>query len=309
MIGRPSVTSFQPRSSRLSRRSALQRLGGAGVLAGLAAAGGKRDVALAQEDGLPAPPPPELSLWTELIGFRPPVAIQESVNDRFSLPIVGGNVFQPVEDGVGPINLDYYPVTITDWPTVDGETFTPERLILYLREGTHLNALVEAADTEFSPYDADPDGPIWASSDPTGAVVHIDMALDIANPDDGAVVVTEAGIDYWIFSTLWTAGDLYHPVNGNRWFGFFLEDDGSYTFATLGADRVSTSVNDLLVADSIFEGADRLWLTLQRGLANFITAGGGTAIVGEAFSERYQWDGPDGVKGMYFNPTGEWIDV
>jgi hypothetical protein len=122
------------------------------------------------------------------------------------------------------------------------------------------------------------------------------------------VVVTDAGIDYWIFSTIWTSGDGYHPVSGNSWFGVSLGEDGNYIFATSGADRVTTWVDDAF-SGTVFAGADSLWRSLQQGITNFIITNGGDAVVGDPFSQRYQWDGADGVQAQYFHPTGEWLDI
>lgn len=254
---------------------------------------------------LQAPPPPALDGWSYLINFRPSPSLQTTVNDRFSIPLVGGNVFQPIENGYGPINLDYYPVSVSQLPIISGTQWTADELLVYLRN--HFNDFIDTSFAEFAPYDADIDGATWAAADPTGAVVHIDMRFGgpAANPDDGTVVVSEAANSYWIFSTLWSTGDLYHPVSGNRGFGYNVEDDGSYTFYTWGADRVTTWIDDL-AAESVFAGANGLWLSLQQGLANFVIANGGAASIGVASSDRYEWDEPTGVQPQYFAPAGTW---
>jgi hypothetical protein len=91
---------------------------------------------------------------------------------------------------------------------------------------------------------------LWESKDPTGAVMS--FVLDNHTPalalaatlkgvkivlEQGDVVVTCATPTQFIFTTVTTKADGFHPVSGNRGFGIRGNTDGSWTFYTMGADR------------------------------------------------------------------------
>jgi Phage-related lysozyme (muraminidase) len=234
--------------------------------------------------------------WASLISFRPPVSVQTAVKGKG----IHWHVHR-IEDAYGDINLDYYPVTVTRLPTVAGRMLTAEELLSHVR--LNLNRFVDTNNSEFAPYDSG-EARTWSSSSPLGSVVHIDMkaAGGWINVDDGSVVVSEYAADHWIFSTIWTVLDQAHPVSGNRRFGFTREGT-SYTFYTRGADRC-TGLLDTAAMAIVFSAAHNLWLSLQRGIASFITSSGGSASVGTATSVRTPWSS---IQPTYHHPTVGWV--
>lgn len=77
------------------------------------------------------------------------------------------------------------------------------------------------------------------------AVVHIDMI------QGGSVILSDYQNSYlpsnyqshnFIFSTLVTPLDGFHPVSGNRKFGIYTDISGGFTFFTMGLDRISKNI-------------------------------------------------------------------
>jgi hypothetical protein len=98
--------------------------------------------------------------------------------------------------------------------------------------------------------------------------------------------------------------DWGHPVSGNRAFGYFTNDDGSYTFYTQGADR-ATAIVDHIGSFIAFNAADALWQSFQNEIVSFVTdpSRGGSAAKEQRHWERYSW--PD-VSGLYWSPMEDW---
>lgn len=225
----------------------------------------------------PAPPPPALDEWIFLTRFAPPLA----VTNRFTKFTPDAKLHR-LAAARGLLNLDYYPLHATLPAGVQ-----PQAVLREMR--LRFNKLVDQRMANFEPYD-DEENTLWSSPTPTGAVLHIDMRTGgpLANLDDGSVVVAEAADDHWIFSTVWTPLDLGHPVSGNRWFGYFENGDGTYTFGNRGADR-PTGLIDHLADGTIFSSGHALWLSLQQGLARLIETMGGDADIKPATFGQYSW--------------------
>lgn len=249
---------------------------------------------------------PSLSIplmdWDDLMSFRPPASVQSSLATRF----ISGNAMAAhrIEDGYGPINLDYYPISISKLPTIPiitGRAATAEELLNYIR--LNFNNFLDSTVATFGPEEA-VDNTLWKSSNPLNAVMLFKMILLVTplNPDDGAVVIGEYTSDHWIFSTVFTGSDLGHPVSGNRQFGF-LQEKGGYTFYTRGADRL-TSILDYAIAPLAFNRADTLWKGFQQRIINFVNSNGGLASLVLPISERWDWDV---VKKLYYAPTTIWV--
>lgn len=238
---------------------------------------------------------PDLSAWQELIRFFPPADITNALRSKMTgIAVWDGWPVQRFDRAHGPINLDHYPVKVTRMPSVDGQHLSPEAMLERVRLG--LNDIVDNRFANFAPYDDD-EAAIWTSPNPEKAVLHIDMRMGgaWANPDDGSVACTRSRPDHWIFSTIWTIGDIFHPVTGNRRFGFVPGDGGSVMFYTRGADRPA-QLHDAALQDTIFSGAHSLWMSFQQGLKAWVDGHGGAAEIVTATSERYDWDA---VKAAY----------
>ncbi len=187
----------------------------------------------------------------------------------------------------GDLNTDFYRVRIDAFPTLGGVLTTPETLIKYIR--LHINDLIDTDISDFSPYDAAVDGPVWNSDNPLEAV----MKIDIAGPDNASVAVTSFNPRGWRFSTVHTPDTGTHPVSGHR--DFFIGRDSKnrkFYFVVKGLDMSSTGVAGLgfpIGGEYGFGKADELWVSLQDKLIAFINANGGSAAKGGRYSERIDW--------------------
>lgn len=226
-----------------------------------------------------------LPLWRYLLAFRPPQFVRDEIAARGRDWAV---LF--VEDAVGVLNLDFYPVTVTEMPVLGGVPATATTLLQTVRRD--INVAVDPSYCTFSPFD-DVERTRWLSATPVGSVVHIDMKLTAGpasiNLEDGSVVCGEAAADHWIFSTLRAPGDFDHPVSGNRWFGYSAAGGGAATFFTCGLDRPTGDI-DSAAAAGVFAGTASTWRSFQEGLVRLVTDNGGAARIGTPHSDRYDWE-------------------
>ena len=244
---------------------------------------------------------PNLSAWSDLISMRPPKAVQQTVRKRFGMNVLDWTGHR-LESGQGDINLDFYPVRVTRLPQQGGGS-TPSGLLKIIR--LWLNNYIDKTVSTFKPYEAPLDDGVWTSDNPLGAVVSIQMLKLGLEVDRGSVVVSSFRPDRWVFSTVWTPNDLGHPVSGNRAFGYFLNEDGSCTFYTRGADRTTGLIDyGAAAVGQVFSAADQLWLSLQDGIVNYVKTNGGEATKEPRHSERYPW--PE-VSTTYWRPVEDWI--
>jgi hypothetical protein len=239
-----------------------------------------------------------------LISFRPSITVQQEFRRR-------GGVFwhiQGIENGAGPVNLDNYRVKILELPSLKGLD-SLRGLLNYVR--LNINRFVDPDRARFSPYSA-ADAARWNSNYPLGAVLHIDLGADwgALNPEDGSVLCSSHSDTHWTFSTVHTPADQYHPVSGNREFGFYTLSGPSASSAPYGgsfiyvraADRVSPSYFNEQLSTTIFSGGHQTWLSFQHRLAGYINAIGGKAIIVPAYSTRYAWD----VMAKKHRPRVDW---
>jgi hypothetical protein len=260
--------------------------------------------------------------WQDLVSFRPAATWQQNVIDRTdpNLPFLGKWAVQYIEDGVGLINLDYYPVSIATLPIKPGTgvRFTGPEFVTFVRK--NLNYLVDfppgVTQPMFQPHDTrwgfpnyNHDIGPWSNDNPVGAVVSIEVAGvgGVLGLEYGAVLASKyknsPSLSYWRFSSIYTQWDSYHPVSGNREFGI-KQVGPHWEFYTRGADRTSNTqyhINNLFV----FDGGHQVWLSFQRKLAAFINNNGGSATPLVAISQRYNW--VEICRG-YWYPTRAWID-
>lgn len=213
-------------------------------------------------------------LWSDLLRFEVPVSVVTALAAR-------NMKVQRFDDAIGDLNLDLYPVKVVKLPKINGVTVDEAGLLNHLR--LNLNTFVNTSYSEFIPY-AGTDDTKWSSADPVGTVIKI----DIAGPDNAAVVASLVENSRWRFSTIQTPDTGSHPVSGNREFGFRKTDDGSTIYYTRGADRTTETFETMF--DSIaFSSADKLWMSLQDKLENFVNKNGGTAVKLDRFSRQFKW--------------------
>ena len=97
----------------------------------------------------------------------------------------------------------------------------------------------------------------------------------------------------------WSWPDGFHPVSGNRQFGYFVNGEGNMEIYTRGADRfyVPSSSNGepnfgtllgYMLEDFAYAGADNLWKSLQERINNYVNAPqrGGMAVKKEPVIRR-----------------------
>jgi hypothetical protein len=249
-----------------------------------------------------SPPLPNLNLWANLISFRPPVGIQTNIRGR-GLPLVGKWNFHHIEDGIGPVNLDYYAVKVSSLPRLTGVLATPDQLLNHIR--LNINSFVDPKLTQFAPYDQKEEL-IWKSSNPLGAVLHLDFrnlfgGISV-NVDDGSVVVGDFKSNYWIVSTIWTGKDGAHPLSGNREWGYF-RSNGDYVFYTRAVDRM-TPPFPLSQTSQVYAAQRQFWTGFQQLIYGFVLLNGGKAQILAPIDNRYDWNQ---VAALYHKPKVPWV--
>lgn len=216
-----------------------------------------------------------------LVSFRPLEQVQRATRER-------GAFLQPIEHGEGRMNIDNYRVRITKMPRWNDKEIPIREFFQYFRKS--INLFLDRNTCFFGPWKSG-DHALWNSNNPVGAILNIDMFVDSGfNPESGAVLCSDAGPDYWTFTTLTGAGDGIHPVSGNREFGYDVEGEGAIVY-TMAVDRVTPHVGTSFAfwSDMIFDGGHRTWLGVQRRLAQYVNINGGVAEVLPPSSQRVDW--------------------
>lgn len=200
---------------------------------------------------------------------------------------------QSLNDGASTVvNCDFFPVKIIQLPInySTGLNFTPSEFLEFFRKNINL---FSTPDVIFKPYNSINfnDSLHWFKDtlNSLGSVLHIEMTVN------GSVILSgyENSINFsnyqkhsFVFSTLVTPLDNYHPVSGNRKFGIYtdINPNGGYTFYSMGVDRISKNsyvlgsfFSDIFTGNSGFENADILCTTMQINMINYINSHGGIA--------------------------------
>lgn len=210
--------------------------------------------------------------------FGSPVSHVQNINTAFS-PVV---------------NMDYFPITVNKLPLINGKASTPEQFLEHFRK--NINKFINTDYSEFVPYDkwGVEDKNLWNSSNPKNAVI----AIDIAGPDNGSVIVSKFNSEGWTFTTIFEPSYQKHPVSGHRDFGFTKNTNGSYTFYTRGVDRLTNidgsnlqSVADFFGKPGLgpFSQADALWTSYQKMVSDFVNKNGGAAVPAKQEIHRPEW--------------------
>lgn len=192
------------------------------------------------------------------------------------------------------VNMDYFPITVSLMPLVNGKVATPEQFLDYIRK--NINTLVNTEYSKFVPYKYSgvDDTNLWNSSNPKNAVVAIDIGslwgtgiLD----DNASVIVSKYNSSGWTFTTIHEPMYGDHPVSGNRDFGFVKNSNGSYTFYTRGVDRLTNWDADAVNAmfGTPFDSADALWKSFQKKVSDFVNFNGGNAGSAQVEIHRPDW--------------------
>lgn len=278
--------------------------------------------------------------WQDLISFRPNTDLQRAVLSR---PHVTG-VFidyppciHQLEQGMGDINFDYYPVRINGisafplkpadpdgapFGARNSERYSPSEFMEFVR--THLNDFIDLSKADFTPYsryyvgqfpNPGNDEP-WFTNSPRGTVISINVtptAKWYQIYERAAVLTADHSLDnndaYWRFSSIFIGGDATHPVSGNRQFGI-KRDGNTWVFYTRGSDR-ATGLPYYLGSNTIFTNADQLWQSLQRSITNFVNNPRYGGTENNAQIEPRDWFRYQSLAVLqtYWQPTTPWIDI
>ncbi|WP_407478711.1 hypothetical protein [Elizabethkingia anophelis] len=201
------------------------------------------------------------------------------INDRSVARI------QDIDRAVGiNVNMDYFPITITDLPTIGGRKLGPEQFLDYIRK--NIGVFTDNSIAKFTPYNhyKVDDTALWESDRPLGAVVGIKMGPGL---DNGSVMTSYHNGDKWTFTTIDEPWNGEHPVSGNRDFGFTKNTDGSYTFYTRGVDRLTAWEHQKAQDSKLlqffggtpFQQADALWTSYQNKVSSFVNSNNGKSSV------------------------------
>lgn len=246
-----------------------------------------------------------------IASYVPPQSVQDHINSIINAnsPYYnsGNTYIKSIVDGRGVVNLDLFPVKITQFPkNANGVTMTPMEFLEYFRKNfSHPN--IPATGAVFEPYYDYVAGSINVNeanlfnaygAGSLGSMVHIGMF-----PDDGTVALTDYYINtttdsYWFtFSTMKTRFDTdgSHPVAGNRRFGLQKQFDGTWNFYIAGADRAwgfgIAIANQLFTNYVGFHDADQVWQSIQNSVIDYVNTNQGNATFfgTQSYALRANW--------------------
>jgi hypothetical protein len=219
--------------------------------------------------------------WNDLATYEPTQFVMDTLGQRdMSLQKIG--------DAVGSLNLDYYAVHIKALPFLGDEMLNEVKLLQHIRTNLCGSMFVDTDKAEFQPYDT-VDGPQWATDDPIGSVLFI----NIVGPDDAAVVCVESNDALWRVCTIKAERSGEHPVSGTREWGITsgpANEDGTPTYILYvrGTDR-TTGFPESVAEDFAFSQAKKLWQSFQAKTCDFINENDGIAEIAETTCEKLNW--------------------
>ncbi|MCA6421241.1 MAG: hypothetical protein IM568_00305 [Flavobacterium sp.] len=238
----------------------------------------------------------QIPAWQSLTQFIPPQSVINKIENLDS-QFFGVFDIQTISNAKGAaINLDYFPLTINQLPNnpSTGQQFTPTQFLNYIRR--NINLFVNTDISEFSPSTITgiDESQIWYSNNPIGAIIHINIPLPAG---DGSVICSQYNTTSWTFTTIqvpWGVNqgqDGIHPVSGNREFGIVQNPNGSYTFFSRAADRMTDGLESIIAENGTmfsnpFENPDSLWNSLKIKVHNFVQNNNGSSITPSSNENR-----------------------
>lgn len=132
--------------------------------------------------------------------------------------------------------------------------------------------------------------------------------------EQGDVLVTCSSSRDFIFSTVKTKEDGWHPVNGNRGFGIKDNGNGTWTFYTMGVDRTSSSFSvsmaesflapiiphipsEIKPEERMFYLGDKFWIKFFGAIEDDLNHQGMTVQSFDRNSNRYPYSPNETVEG------------
>ncbi|TDH18069.1 hypothetical protein EXU57_24420 [Segetibacter sp. 3557_3] len=213
--------------------------------------------------------------WDLLIRHKPELSISNAAAAR-NRPVLS------IYNGIGDVNLDYWAITISKMPIVNGRRLTAEQLLSRIRG--RFSTYIDRSLAVFSP--SQPlDEPAWRAGT-VGALLTFTIKVPtIPGPTSviAPVMLSASTPTYWRFVTVGQ-----HPVSGSREFGIRNLPDGKWEVYTRGADRIS-SRHSVPMTHMIFEGGDQIWEKFQDKVGQDITSIGGEVSNYPETHGRYCW--------------------
>lgn len=268
------------------------------------------------------------SNWKDLVDFLPADVKADGVKAIQTIAAAYGD----------KINLDFYAITFKKPSGRALDAIFKDlrmRFATFAHHGPTLYS--EASQTYFLAYRGSSssndalqmhNNKLWQSSNPKGAVMsfvlaHYAPALIVPATltgvrvvqEQGDVLVTCASSTDFIFSTVTTVKDGYHPVSGNRGFGLRDNGNGTLTFYTKGADRECRMESGLEYGgnvllrrgvkspeiegsptkqnpDAVFEAGHNFWLEFFGNLIDYLDNSGMTANSAAFIKNTHRYDYP-----------------
>ncbi|WP_293889469.1 hypothetical protein [Sphingobacterium sp. UBA3549] len=233
--------------------------------------------------------------WVEIADFVPNNDVFNKLDELLATPHIVPGLNGPIKARIQSINnayssvvnMDDFSIRVDQLPVLNGTRMTPSAFLEYIR--LNLNQFVNNNLSIFEPYNyyTVNDTYLWNSSNPTGAIIGI----DIPGPDNGSVIVSDSSPTEWTFTTINDPKYHDHPVSGNRKFGYEVNSDGSHTFYTRGVDRITNWDATFLqsLANVPFSQADALWESFQGKVTSFVNQRGGSATIKASQKHRPDW--------------------
>jgi hypothetical protein len=215
--------------------------------------------------------PPEIEDWQSLASFVPSGSVLDRINNTSNYE------WQSIQDAKARlVNLDYYSTNIEQMPNMNGQEMSAQELF------DHFRININNFAPKFTPHSAF-DMQLWNSRNPLTTIMEISMAvepftgLDLA---DGDVICSQYEPCCWIFTTLYNSATLggngFHPVSGNRKFGYRILD-GQFVLYTQGADRATKWWHAINGGNNAYDAGDQLWSQMIEEFIDFVNKNGGYA--------------------------------
>lgn len=239
--------------------------------------------------------------------------IQNIINTNSPAYTSNNTFIQDINDGVGVINMDYFPVQITQLPKKsNGQTMSPLEFLEFFRKNitptfTSGNSATFEPFTHYVAGSINIDETFIYNSNSTSSLgswvhIHIPINESVYFPmrNNGTVVLSNYFTNfvlndyYFTFTTLATLKDGTHPVAGNRRFGMKPDPNGGWVFYISGVDRCYGWYMLFEGAqNSAFTNADILWQNIQNNVVSYIINNQGFAGFYSPMNKkiRVNWEG------------------
>ena len=174
-----------------------------------------------------------------------------------------GAELQSLHDGAGRVNFDEYSIVVDKMPP----GLSPEQALQTF--GREPNETLDNAVFNTICY-------LDLQSEGNAKVGDI-YEIDLFGPNNGDVMVKNAGQDFLEYTTIRTPKNGTHPENGTRRFGFENNEDGSITFYSRSVSRTTELLGDNGFIIRTGAKLPQIWCgqAIMQGISDKIEALGG----------------------------------